>query len=190
MPMPTIARRPTLILVLAASLIGCSSQPPADVAQVSPESADAATAVEPIPAPTDAVVLRIGGAVSNGNDGDRLLFDLPTLEELPMTTVTITEPFLNREMEFTGVPMDDLMTVAGADESASTITTTALDDYVIDIPMDLVEEGSVLLATRADGDAITIEDGGPIRIIFLGDSDFELNTDNWIWSVTTMKVVG
>lgn len=175
--------------IVATLLTACSSGTENDAVPQPPVNSGALDPADPIPAPTGDVILRIGGAVSNTNGGDRILMDLDTLEQLPLTTVTIHEPFIGRDVEFTGVPVMSLMEAAGADASASSITMTALDDYVIDIPMDLVRNESVLLATQSDGAPIAIEDGGPVRIIFLGESDFELNTDNWIWSVARMKVV-
>lgn len=176
-------------VIVAALLVACSSGASNDPVEHPSSDVGTLEPADPIPSPTGEVILRIGGAVSNTNGGDRILLDLETLEELPLTTVSIPEPFIGRDVEFTGVSVDNLMEVAGAEASASSITMTALDDYVIDIPMDLVRAESVLLATQADGAPIAIADGGPIRIIFLGESDFELNTDNWIWSVARMKVV-
>jgi hypothetical protein len=51
-------------------------------------------------------------------------------------------------------------------DSASSVRITALDDYQVDIPFAEIEKWPILLATRMNGEYMSIENSGPTRIIF------------------------
>ena len=93
----------------------------------------------------------------------------PPLEKMSMVKLRVFEPFEKKEMVFEGVLMSELMKIIGADSSATEVHLTALDDYKIDLPMSALKKADVLLATKADGNHMSIVDGGPTRIIFPPD---------------------
>lgn len=139
----------------------------------------AATIEAPFPEPTGEVVLDV--VAGDGVEA----FDLALLESLETVDATIVEPFVEEEHTFTGVPMLALLEAGGVD-GAETVTLTALDDYLVSFTTEDLDDA--MLATRQDGAPISIEDGGPIRIIFIGESATARNTDNWIWSIRTVAV--
>jgi hypothetical protein len=59
--------------------------------------------------------------------------------------------------------------------TASELHITALDDYEFTIPLEEIRGTKVLLATKAEGEHMTVADGGPTRIIFSPDSQFGQN---------------
>lgn len=140
-----------------------------------------------VPLPTGEAVLRVRG-VARGNDRGATAMDLATLERLPRLEVTIDEPFEKRSMTFTGVRVTDLLDVAGAGDDARRVFVHALDDYHVRFRLADLERAGAILATRADGKAIPLEQGGPIRIVFPTADGLGKNKDNWIWSVDWMRV--
>ncbi len=60
--------------------------------------------------------------------------------------------------------------------SPRAITARALNDYIVDIDLILMEKYPVLLATRMDGNPMRIRNKGPIWILFPLDQFPELNT--------------
>lgn len=143
----------------------------------------------PLPAPSADAVLRVTG-VAPGNVGAHVTkVDFATLDALANERVTVREPFLKRDVTFTGVRISQLLRRAGVPLSARTLHMHALDDYTVDLPIATFATDG-LLATRADGKPIAIAKGGPIRLIFTGDSSTAANTDNWIWSIDSMRAVG
>jgi hypothetical protein len=192
------APRTFALAVLAATLgttalAACGSEAPEQVAKPpAVESQDVSEGVfgpgDAIPLPKGERVLSISGLISNVNDDDETTLDVATLEKMSMVKLRVFEPFEKKEMVFEGVLMSELMKIIGADSSATEVHLTALDDYKIDLPMSVLKKADVLLATKADGNHMSIVDGGPTRIIFPPDSDMARNTDMWIWNVDTMVV--
>jgi hypothetical protein len=142
---------------------------------------------DPIPAPNGKAVLRVTG-VESGNVGTHTTaIDLRTLEQMPQVNVRVREPFLKRDVSFSGVRMLDLLAIMGVPPSAGSIYMHALDDYHVTFTQGQLASSGAVLATRAEGERIVIKDGGPIRIVHPRPGRLADNGDNWIWSVDRMK---
>jgi hypothetical protein len=188
--------RSAALLAAAALVVGCgdattssaTAPSPAPVSEWENVSAGTISAGDPIPAPEGEPILWMTGLVSNTNQSDEVTVDLATLEQMPLVQFEAFEPFEERNMTFEGVLMTDLMEIAGAGTGASELHITALDDYEFTIPLEEIRGTKVLLATKAEGEHMTVADGGPTRIIFPPDSQFGQNPDAWVWSVETIVV--
>ena len=102
----------------------------------------------------------------------------------------VREPFLKRDMSFSGVRMSDLLAISGVSPSAQSIYMHALDAYHVTFTPDQLASSGAVLATRSDGERIAIKDGGPVRIIHPRSGRLAENEDNWIWSVDRMRASG
>lgn len=159
------------------------------------QASSAAAAVErgsiavgdPIPVPNGKVVLRVTGVESGNAGAHATAMDFRTLEQMPRVKVRVYEPFLKRDMSFSGVRMSDLLAVIGVSPSAGSIYMHALDDYHVTFTRAQLTASGAVLATRAGAARIAIKDGGPIRIIHTRSGRVADNGDNWIWSVDRMK---
>jgi DMSO/TMAO reductase YedYZ molybdopterin-dependent catalytic subunit len=125
---------------------------------------------EAVPKPAGKTVLRMDGALTRHNVGKAVAFDQKTLDGMSTTTATSFEPFVKKEIKFTGIPMSDLLTRAGVDPTAERVYLHALDDYKVDFKVSDLMAPGVLLATKADGAAIPLGKGGPIRLVFPPDA--------------------
>ena len=74
--------------------------------------------------------------------------------------------WVHKEIRYTGILLSDLVDLLNVDEGATVIQVTALDDYQVDIALADIEKWPVLLANQSDGNYMSIEDGGPIRIVW------------------------
>ena len=124
--------------------------------------------------------------MARGNAGAIVTkLDFATLDGIAHTTLTVREPFLKRDVTFTGVPMGELLSRAGAEPASKSLYQHALDDYHVDLSFAGVA-ADAMLATRANGKPIPIADGGPIRIVFTSGSKLGALTDNWVWSIESI----
>ncbi|MFZ4518631.1 MAG: molybdopterin-dependent oxidoreductase [Microthrixaceae bacterium] len=122
---------------------------------------------DPVPAPTEPVVLTVTGRIGTTNVGDTLQFDMPTLERLGLIEYRIDDKLAEgRVATFTGVPLQNLLDVAKPDAGATTLATTALNDYTVDIPIADASKYPVLLATSVDGRRMPVDRYGPVRVIY------------------------
>jgi hypothetical protein len=132
-------------------------------------------------------LLTLGGRIGNRNAGRQLRLDARSLATLGVRTVELYEPFEKRRMRFQAVPLRNLLALAGVSGDAQALHAVALNDYVVDLPLDVAESGGTYLALRnGDGSAIDVEDGGPIRIVFADRAKGAGSTNYWIWSLATV----
>jgi hypothetical protein len=189
-------------LAVAAALLGlaaaCGGSPdtgaaaPAGQAEPAPGKIISPATLKPgqaVPKPAQKPVLTITGKISAANKGHALVFDRRTLERLGVVQVRLYEPWAKKTLEFRGVWLKDLLAVAALQADAARLHMTALDDYQVNLTMAEVRAGGILVATAAgDGSSIPIDQGGPVRILFLDGVPAGANPDQWIWSLTTVDV--
>lgn len=146
--------------------------------------ADGASPVALPPVPTGDIVLTIRHRAS----GEEIDLDLAGIESLGAETITVDEPFVGRELEFTAVDVDSVLAAAGVAPDAP-LTWTALDEYQVHFNRRAAAGDGALLATRLGGEPIEVADGGPIRVVFPdGEGELAQDTNQWIWSLYLVEV--
>lgn len=187
--------RPFAIAAAVVALIACvlaSSillRPSADRESAVPsaENVSKPVSAKPLPAPTGTPVVKISG-VEKGNVGPHTTrLDLATMDQLGAERLTVHEPFLKRDVTFTGVWLRELMGRAGVPERTDRLYLHALDDYHVELATG--DLSAAFLAVRANGEPIEIADGGPVRLVFASDEGMGANTDNWIWSIDSIRAI-
>lgn len=186
-----------LILIVGLTIIGLTAckdnDPPTQAEDVyTIISQPEITAGDPVPPPTDEVILTMTGKIGNHNVGDSLQFDMATLEQLGIVEYRVADKQAEEGMAtFQGVLLSQLLNVAGIADDATTLHTIALNDYTVEIPLEDIETYPVLLATAVEGQRMTIERYGPTRIIYpyhAFDLDETLYDPRWIWQLATIDV--
>lgn len=185
------------LAVLALVVAGCGSDGGGDsnaTASTTTALNSAFTEISPgtlvagdeVPAPAeDDVVLTLTGVGTTNADGE-LRLSITQLESMRTVEATLYEPFLKRDVTFRGVLLDDLLAIAAPPEGWKAIDSVAYNEYAVTLPSSITRHQGVLLATRADGELIPIDKGGPSRIVFTEDHPDVKNESLWIWSTRSM----
>lgn len=141
-------------------------------------------------APTGDVILEVTGAIGNHNDGAAADFDMSMLDDLLQATVTTKTPWYDGPKSFSGPLGLALLDAVGA--SGTMLKVTALNDYVTEIPVSDIRNYRVVLATRLDGDEMSVREKGPIFVIYPFDDHAELNNETYYgrsaWQVKSIEV--
>ena len=95
----------TIALGLITALAACSGQAAPVYEEVAPASLSPG---DPIPTPTEEVILTIYADLAAKNAGDTLQFDMPTLERLGLVKYTVHDTWLKARITYTGVLMSEL----------------------------------------------------------------------------------
>ncbi|ASM75089.1 oxidoreductase (plasmid) [Pseudosulfitobacter pseudonitzschiae] len=142
------------------------------------------------PAPAGEVVLTITGNISQTNRDHMAVFDEEMLRALPWTTLETTTVVTDGVKRFDGFLMRDLLDYVGAEGTG--VTAVALNDYVIEIPMEDFSRFDVLIAASMDGKRLLPSDKGPFWIVYPRDDHEELQDIRydyrWVWQLIELEV--
>lgn len=188
----------SFVILIVPILIGCNADDADDnssngedktyqivsTSQIDPGSA--------LPPPSGPVVLTITGKIGVTNVEDTLQFDMEMLEKLELIEYKAADDEgLGREAVFKGVSLSHLFTIAQVSDDAETIAAFALNDYAVDIPFEDIENYPVMLAMATDGQPMSVEELGPIRVVY-PNLDYEIDPNianpRWIWQVKSFEI--
>ena len=141
-------------------------------------------------APDGEVILTVAGKITQTNLDGSAVFDEAMLAALPPVSLETTTAVTDGVRKFDGFLMRDLLDLVGAD--GEKVTATALNDYVIDIPMEDFERFDVLVATHMDGQRLLPSDKGPLWIVYPRDDHTELRDIRydyrWVWQLIRLDI--
>lgn len=141
-------------------------------------------------APEGQIVLTVAGQIAQTNVDANAVFDEAMLAQLPSAAVETTTVVTDGVKQFDGFLMRDLLALVGAE--GEKVTATALNDYIIDIPIVDFERFDVLVATHMDGERLQPSDFGPLWIVYPRDEHAELQDIRydyrWVWQLVRLDV--
>lgn len=146
---------------------------------------------EPLALPKGEVVLEIGGAISVTNQEGRAAFDQVMLDALPQRETRTATPWYDGVHAFSGPTFADLLGAVGAD--GTLLRVTAINDYAVEMPIAELTAHPVILASRLDGELMSVRDKGPLFVIYPFDEVPELINEmsfsRSVWQVRRIEVL-
>ncbi len=143
-----------------------------------------------LPPPTGNVVLTVSGHISNTNVDGTAQFDQAMLDDLGRVDIETQTPWYDDTVRFTGTPLAAVLEAVGAE--GEILKAVALNDYETDIPMTDAWDTDVILASRLNGEIMTVRDKGPIFVIYPYSREARFQTQTYYsrsaWQVTTLIV--
>jgi hypothetical protein len=144
-----------------------------------------------LPAPTGDVVLVVTGNIKNTNKGDSAEFDMEMLEGLTEISKTLETPWTEGTTAFSGPQLRAVLEEVGA--RGSKLIVKALNDYSAEVPVEDAENFDTLLATKMNGDYMSVRDKGPLFLIYPFDTNPELFNEKYfsrsVWQIREVEVV-
>ncbi len=169
----------------AVAVIGNPTTAAESLARADCHSADAPSA-----APAGGTVLTVTPPAETGRT-EAVSLSLAQLDALPQVECTVDDRIAEgRQVRFRGVLLSALLTHLGADQ-AITLSASALNDYSVDLPMSDITELPVLLATRMDGEPMSVAHYGPLRVIYPTtgyDLDPTVYDPRRIWQLSSIDI--
>ncbi|MEX0312138.1 MAG: oxidoreductase [Tateyamaria sp.] len=116
------------------------------------------------------------------------LADLDAMDQVSFSTSTI---WTDGEVTFSGVPLAALLDAHDADGTA--VEMVALNDYKVTMDLADLEDAAPIVATRMNGEVMSVRDKGPYWVVFPYDQDPKYQTETIyslsIWQLNRLKVV-
>lgn len=126
-----------------------------------------------------------------GSDQPAIEMSLETLDTLDQVSFSTTTIWTDGDVHFSGISLKVLLTYLGVD--GQSLEMVALNDYAVTIPVADLEDAAPILATRMNGETMSVRDKGPYWVVFPYDSDPKYSTEtNYarsIWQLNRLKVV-
>ena len=142
-----------------------------------------------IPLPKGPVILTVSGKITAHNVGNKVAFDMATLESLSHDGFTTSNPW-TPPSDFTGVLFTKLLQRLGA--HGKTAIAYALNDYVVEIPLQDMSADGPLLATKMNGQYMPVAHYGPLFVMYDFSKHHEwLKNDMYarcIWQLQSMVI--
>lgn len=143
-----------------------------------------------LPAPTGDIVLTVTGNIDNTNHDGAAVFDQAMLDALPQRTTTTATPWYDDVESFSGPVVWSLLNAVGA--HGTTVTVRALNDYSAEIPIEDFEANPVILASRLNGEILSVRDKGPLFVVYPFELDPDLYNEVYfgrsVWQVVSITV--
>ncbi|WP_254869801.1 hypothetical protein [Thalassospira sp. HF15] len=130
-----------------------------------------------------------GGTLSMTKaDGETIQVPLQELKELQATEINTSTQWTEGVQTFRGVAFDLLFDTYGLE--ADTVRVSALNDYNVMVPVDILREDGAILAYHLNDAEMSVREKGPFWVIFPYDADERFQTDTyWAYSVWQVKSV-
>ncbi len=139
------------------------------------------------PAP---VVLSISGRISQHNAPQQFHWSMAMLEALPQHSFSTMTPWAPQPLQFSGPLLRDVLQAVGA--QGQRLQARALNDYSVQIPVQDALAHDLLLATRMNGQPMSVRQRGPLFVVYPFDSKPELKSSTYIersiWQLRSIEV--
>jgi len=154
-------------------------------------AAGGAARASALAAPTGKVILTLRGKISIHNVSDTAQFDLAMLDALPQGRFEGETPWTKGTNVFTGPLGSAVLDAVGA--SGVNMRVSALNDYNADVPVVDFRQHAVILATRNNGETMSIRDKGPVWVIYPMDKEPALRVETTytrsVWQVKSIELL-
>ena len=140
----------------------------------------------------ESTILIVSGALESNNINNEVRFNQQKLEEIPRKTIYTNTLVTDGLKRFDGFLVRDLLDSVGVSKQASLVEASALNEYMVTIPLGDFYDYDVLLATHMDGVELLPIDKGPLWIIYPRDSQRILQDIRydyrWVWQLKRLHL--
>lgn len=108
------------------------------------------------------------------------------LSQLPQVTFTTSTIWTGDPATFSGPSLDSVLQAAGV--KGETFRLTAINDYQVDLPGQIIEDSAPIIATRINGAPFGVREKGPFWLVFPFDSDIKYQSETvYAYSIWQLK---
>jgi hypothetical protein len=113
------------------------------------------------------------------------------LDALRNRTTVAETPWYDETHAFEGALLSDVVAAVGAE--GHDLRVVAINGYEAVIPASDIAQFPIILATRIDGETLSVRDRGPVFIVYPFDLGPELRNESYfsrsVWQVVSMQAL-
>lgn len=138
----------------------------------------------------DVILTVTGPNLKHPNSKNVAVFDLEMLEKLSGRTGTMETPWTSGKVTFSGPLLRAVLEAAGAE--GKSMKVRALNDYAAEVPMEDAKALETMLATRMNGETMSVRNKGPLFLIYPFDTNSSLFNEKYfsrsVWQIKQIEV--
>lgn len=123
------------------------------------------------------------------SDNKSITFTREDLSALPRVSFKTSTIWTEGVKEFSGVPLKTILSNAGITTGA--VRAVAVNDYIVEIPVDSLEDEYPILADQIDGKSFSRREKGPLWVVFPYDKAASYRTEEnfgrGIWQLVKLS---
>lgn len=135
--------------------------------------------------PAGEPIFWVSGNITESNAEVGVEFDQSMIDNMVQHTVNTNNHVVEQVVEYRGPAISDILRSVGA--KGESVKVIAWDDYVVTIPISDINKYQVILATHEAGKRMTIDDKGPLFVVFPFSNYAELRND-FFYSLSVWQV--
>jgi len=143
-----------------------------------------------LPTPKGEPILWVSGNISQTNSPQGAEFDESMLLAVEHGAIHTNNHVVSEVVEYKGPKLASLLEYVGA--NGKQVQVIAWDDYVVTISLEDIMKYGILLATHEAGVRMTIDDKGPLFVVFPFTQHAQLRNDFYyslsVWQVREIVV--
>ncbi|MFT5630768.1 MAG: hypothetical protein ACI9HB_001939 [Gammaproteobacteria bacterium] len=140
--------------------------------------------------PNGPVILTISGAVNAANVDGVLQLDYESLSAFDATMIETSTIWTEGTHVFEGVSLHTLAEYLSVTDGM--ILATAINDYMVEIPVSDAVEGGPIVAYLMDGEKMSVREKGPLWVIYPYDSNSDYRSEvtytRSIWQLDRLEI--
>lgn len=128
----------------------------------------------------------------SGNIADHIKprVTIKELEKDGLDSFIIQDPYLKKDMKYSGISLDKLVSLYGK-KTVTSLKITAIDGYKVVFNKKEWDNDTILLATRVNDEYYGFDKKGPLRVIYPNYDEklpkYHKNLTKWIWMIKTIE---
>jgi hypothetical protein len=142
-------------------------------------------------APVGDVILTIKGQMTQTNTPDGAEFDLDMLQKIGTISFSTSTPWTKGLQDFTGVPLNQLLTHIGA--TPASLSVSAINEYQVVVPASDAIDGGPILAWQQNGKLLSVREKGPLWLVYPFDAKSAYRTEEIhsraVWQVVQIDLL-
>lgn len=147
--------------------------------------------VEALVRPRRTVVLTMSGQIGLTNRGAEVDWDVPMLNAMPQKKIMTKTPWDKVAKTFSGPLLRDVLLAVQA--RGQILHALGLNEFSVFIPAADAENYDVVVATRVNGELLSIRSRGPLMIMYPFDSEPTLQKSSYyercVWQLRRLVVL-
>jgi len=131
-------------------------------------------------------LITVKGDIGKTNSGSDYVLDQAAFDANSVELV-YNDPWMGDGLNYKGILLKDLITLVEPGSGVTTVALICTDGKEYDVAIADAQAYDIMLAHWVDGNLLTEENGGPVKVAYSDDSKAIYPDESWAWWVVSVE---